>query len=134
MMDLPEPLEQLDHLVHPVKLVPLDLKEMLVTKDHRYCMIMYTCACVCCVRMYVHAYLTFCTYREILVQQVPLVTQEPKAPKERKEREVFLELMEQRVLRYLCMYIQQIEMDTTYVCKKASLCVQDNTSVQVPVE
>ena len=36
MMDLLDPLEQLDHPVHLVKLVPLDLKEMLETKDHRY--------------------------------------------------------------------------------------------------
>lgn len=38
----------------------------------------------------------------MLVLLVPLVTQEPKVLKERKEKEVYAELMELRVLRYLC--------------------------------
>lgn len=71
MMEVPDLLEQLDQMVHLVKLVPLDLREILVTKDHK----------------------------EMLVLLVPLVTQEPKVLKERKEKEVYAELMELRVLR-----------------------------------
>lgn len=71
MMDLLEVLELLDQMVHLEKSVPLDLRETLVTKDHR----------------------------EMPAQLDLLVTQEPKVLKERKEKEVLLELTEPRVLR-----------------------------------
>lgn len=52
-MELPDLLEQLDQMVHLVKLVPLDLREILVTKDHKYAMCMFMLTCLDTYAVYV---------------------------------------------------------------------------------
>ena len=56
-------------------------------------------------------------HRVILAHLAPLVTQEHKALKEKKEREAYLESMELRVLRYVFTYI--------FICR----CIYILTSV-----